>query len=217
MATRSQNLAIDFKLAAEFLAELVNLPLDAPGPVTAFVKRFADFGLFEPKVIRAKVGGGSPRAAVEQTVVPYLHHFFRAVWIEPDAKIREWGVVIFRAEWTNMRLPDLGLSLRDEGGLKRLPAPPEETGVEKALDYLRRLHHITRYCPNADCPAPYFFARRHSQRYCSPECAQIAEKATKRRWWSESGVAWRKKRKKASSKAGKAPRTATKKGRKARN
>jgi hypothetical protein len=49
----------------------------------------------------------------------------------------------------------------------------------------------TSICGNFDCPAPYFFARRRSQKYCSGECAAPAQREFKRKWWSEHGPKWR--------------------------
>ena len=47
------------------------------------------------------------------------------------------------------------------------------------------IHHADRFgsCRNPGCPAPYFFARRHDQRYCSSVCAGPAKRAAKLRWW----------------------------------
>ncbi|HKR33110.1 MAG TPA: hypothetical protein VJT08_21700 [Terriglobales bacterium] len=42
-----------------------------------------------------------------------------------------------------------------------------------------------RHCPTANCPAPYFIARRRSQKYCSDACALPAQRAFKRTWWRE--------------------------------
>jgi hypothetical protein len=200
-------------LLQEFATELVNLPMGSTGSVAAFVRRFADFGLFEPRIITRRYP--SPREAAKAITVPYLHQIFRAIWVEPNIKNRQWGAMILRIEWCQMRIPDLALTLRDEDGVKRIPPPPPETGVERALDFLLKYHHRTRYCPSPGCPAPYFFARRHSQRYGSEDCAQAAERETKRKWWIEHGTAWRKKRKKAAETSS-SRRATQKKGRKGR-
>lgn len=88
----------------------------------------------------------------------------------------------------------------DTPGRIRLPHPPQELPIEKAFDYLVKHHNRARYCLNAECPAPYFFASRHSQRYCSEVCAQSGERETKRKWWAKHGAAWRKKQKLGASK-----------------
>jgi hypothetical protein len=190
----------------EFVAELVNLSLGGPRSDAAFVKRFPDFGLLESRIVTVY---DSPREVALKLSVPYLHQIFRAIWIEPDAKIRQWGAMILRVEWCEKRFPDR-LYFHEQDGVLRIAPPPPETGIERALEFLLRQHHQTRYCPNRECPAPYFFAKKHSQRYCSEDCAQTAERETKRKWWTENGPAWRKKRKKAAAGTRKA---AKKKGR----
>jgi hypothetical protein len=58
----------------------------------------------------------------------------------------------------------------------------------------RTLHAIDRmrFCPNPECPAPYFLTRKRSQKYCSEKCAGAGQRELKRAWWSEHGEAWRK-------------------------
>ena len=65
------------------------------------------------------------------------------------------------------------------------------------LVILRALHLADRmrYCPNSTCPAPYFIAKRRSQKYCSDACALPAQREFKRAWWAEHGSEWRGKRK----------------------
>lgn len=60
------------------------------------------------------------------------------------------------------------------------------TPVEAAIFYLRRNHKRALCCPNPDCPAPYFFASKKGQKYCSPECAKPSQRESKRRWWDEN-------------------------------
>jgi hypothetical protein len=57
----------------------------------------------------------------------------------------------------------------------------------RAIDISNRM----RRCTNFECPAPYFIARRLTQKYCSDACAQPAQKEFKRRWWREHGSDWR--------------------------
>lgn len=42
-----------------------------------------------------------------------------------------------------------------------------------------------RKCARPNCPKPYFVAKHGSQRYCSPPCADWAQKKEKREWWAE--------------------------------
>ena len=144
---------------------------------------------------------------LQRLVIPYFRAVFRATWIEPDPQTRQWAWFMFRAElariwdssseYLNLRLWDstfnwLGEPERDVA--VRLPQPPDEVPIERALRYLLSHHARARICPNEGCPAPYFFADRSSQRYCSESCAQNAEKETKRRWWQKNGPSWRQQR-----------------------
>jgi hypothetical protein len=65
--------------------------------------------------------------------------------------------------------------------------PPETiTPVEAAIFYLRQNRKRALHCPNPDCPAPYFFASKKGQKYCSSECAKPSQRESKRRWWAEN-------------------------------
>lgn len=43
-----------------------------------------------------------------------------------------------------------------------------------------------RLCANPACPAPYFIARKHSQRYCGDACAVPAQREWKQNWWRQN-------------------------------
>jgi hypothetical protein len=64
------------------------------------------------------------------------------------------------------------------------------------LVLLRALHVADRmrHCPNAACPAPYFIARRRSQKYCSDACALPAQREFKALWWKNYGTEWQRAR-----------------------
>ncbi len=72
----------------------------------------------------------------------------------------------------------------------------EEVTDPFVLVLLRALHIADRLrvCPNGGCPAPYFIAKRRSQKYCSEACALPAQREFKRAWWTEHGAQWRVKR-----------------------
>jgi len=63
--------------------------------------------------------------------------------------------------------------------------PATITRIEAAIFHLRQNRKRALHCPNPDCPAPYFFASKKGQKYCSPECAKPAQRESKRRWWAE--------------------------------
>jgi hypothetical protein len=50
-------------------------------------------------------------------------------------------------------------------------------------------------CANPECALRYFIRSKAGQRFCGgPECAVIAQREFKRRWWAEHGKEWRKRR-----------------------
>lgn len=63
--------------------------------------------------------------------------------------------------------------------------PAVITPVEAAIFHLRHNRKRALHCPNPECPAPYFFATKKGQKYCSPECAKPAQREAKRKWWDE--------------------------------
>jgi hypothetical protein len=220
MSKPTQNLATKPKRFEDFLTSLVNLRWEEPAPIAddrdlnRFMKRFADdFGLFEPRFIRAFFGQNVPkeqalklpsslipgRTAYETLALRFLYLVFRAAWVEPDANVREWASVHLRARLARAFYSTEDLPFKWTKGRVRLSQPPEELPVEKAFQYLLKHHGRARVCPNPECPASYFFAKRHTQRYCSPSCAQSGERETKRRWWAEHGANWRRAQKQAAT------------------
>jgi hypothetical protein len=143
-------------------------------------------------------------SVVLRLVKGYIYPMFSATWIEPNPNTRVWGWAIFRTNLAGFWHPTrrsggLGdseyLNLRhEESGtfISRVPHPPEPLPIEQAFEYLLKHHDKTRHCPYPGCPTPYFFATRHTQRYCSEKCAQGGQKQSKRKWWTEHGPEWRK-------------------------
>ncbi len=69
------------------------------------------------------------------------------------------------------------------GLLRFLPSNPFETACYALLQNSR----LAKVCANPDCPAPYFIARRATQRYCSPDCLKPFQKQSKLDWWNRKG------------------------------
>jgi hypothetical protein len=202
MSKKTQVLA-NSKQLEEFTVELVNLDWRNAGAISRFKRRFPDSGLFDSRVIFAFMAtlqtgimDSDPAlgAAFTQFIYEYFVEVFQAAWAEHDSKAREWIWAILRTQLARDTVTGLFIPSADQHGRMTFPRPPEELPVERAFDYLLENHNRTRYCPNEGCPAPYFFAKRHTQRYCSESCAQNGERETKRRWWAEHGVKWRKAR-----------------------
>jgi hypothetical protein len=81
----------------------------------------------------------------------------------------------------------------------------------QAACYALLLHsNRARFCANPDCPAPYFIAKRTTQRYCSPDCLKPFQKQWKLDWWNREGKA---RRAKASAKSRKGGKNVTRKTR----
>ena len=72
-----------------------------------------------------------------------------------------------------------------------------------ACDFQRALYLLfleswrARFC--AKCSAK-FIARRAAQKYCSTDCSENIQCELKRKWWDEHGRAWRRDRKRSTSK-----------------
>jgi len=64
--------------------------------------------------------------------------------------------------------------------------PPPRTPFEDAAVRFHRIAVCARHCSNPECPAPYFFAERKGQKYCSVKCAADGQREAKRRWWHEN-------------------------------
>jgi hypothetical protein len=127
----------------------------------------------------------------------------RAIWREPDVRRREW--LTFRVREHLMAKTDPRF-MHAEGVISgpevnlidRLPPP---SPFEQVIMQLLKSADRARYCASPDCPAPYFLAKRRSQKYCSDACSKPAQSEFKRRWWAEHGEAWRKVRTAAAKKS----------------
>jgi hypothetical protein len=64
--------------------------------------------------------------------------------------------------------------------------PTHATPIEALVYYFRRNAERALHCPNPDCVAPYFFATKKGQKYCSDICALPAQRESKLRWWREN-------------------------------
>src|SRR5205085_5065924 len=64
--------------------------------------------------------------------------------------------------------------------------PPAITPIEGSLFYFQRASDKARHCGNAECDAPYFFATKKGQKYCSDACAIPAQREAKLKWWHDN-------------------------------
>jgi hypothetical protein len=72
-----------------------------------------------------------------------------------------------------------------------------ETEFQRAVYALFRKSALGKVCKNPNCPAPYFVARKATQRYCSDKCAEVFQQEWKRKWWAQHGNEWRRGKAKA--------------------
>jgi hypothetical protein len=66
---------------------------------------------------------------------------------------------------------------------RQIKANPTFLGTVLAIACVYHSPYL-RICRNSDCRARYFIAARKDQKYCSPECAEPAKLAAKRKWWN---------------------------------
>jgi hypothetical protein len=213
-ALRFVRLFPDFRLFNQrFLRSLTGIQYEVIGPKPEFLVGIddlevsgdvVDYILDVGDVHTERVSADELISVAVQLVRGYIYQMFSATWIEPNPNTRAWGWAIFRTNLAGFWHPTRRgggpgdseyLNLHREGSetfVSRLPLPPEPLPIEQAFEYLLKHHDKTRHCPYPDCPTPYFFATRHTQRYCSEKCAQGGQKQSKRKWWAEHGLEWRK-------------------------
>jgi hypothetical protein len=174
---------ISRKRAEALLLEWVNLLFsEDQAPWQRLAKRFPE------------IFGGLPLDGFNST--PYeiakLRSYLRKAWDAPDRRHRDWYIFHLRmkySEWGvqhglpdfdwNKPIPIAAVDAREE--------PPQITPLESAMFYFQvSLGDKARHCSNPTCPAPYFFAIKRGQKYCSTVCAEPAQREAKRKWWSEN-------------------------------
>jgi hypothetical protein len=189
----ARNLAgVSRSKARQFLQELANLR-DGVDAANRFENNFNELLNKDDSRthILAEVECGGCEASPERAITLLddrygpllaLREEVRTIWTTPDLKVREWRIFLFGAD------PTVSVSLAAAIG------PPDPTPFQQALMHLLKCAATMTCCSNKECPAPYFFARRKSQKFCSDICALPAQREHKRRWWSRHGEKWRKRR-----------------------
>jgi hypothetical protein len=150
---------------------------------------------FPARYPRLFVGDGNPEETARA-----LRQLLRRAWRSRDQRHREWwchGIETFyHRDRPDRDLEDrigptmtkamLGEYVQSGSLLFALRKPPRTaSALESALLYFKKNSTRARHCPTVDCPAPYFFARKKNQKYCSLACVKPAQRATKRRWWKK--------------------------------
>ncbi len=124
---------------------------------------------------------------LHRAIVGEMREWLRAIWDAEDDYTKEWR--LFNLQLHLHRVTDLN---KNPGKGKRLQPPPLQAPINQASRYLHRSFGRLKKCGNKDCKTPYFIADKGKQVYCSGECAAVAQKIYKRRWWKKEGPEWRK-------------------------
>lgn len=182
-----------------FLSELANLSDDVKG-MQRFAHKFAhilpemkksDFErqLLEGLYLPASSNDNRSFSIIIQKGIPQwlaaIRTAIRNIWRASDVRTKEWFLyglaetIIFEAMIPTNVSPNCLIS-------GTLPVMPPPTPFEQTVDHLRK--HVRRlsYCENPECPAPYYFNQRRSQKYCSGVCALPSQREFKRRWWAKN-------------------------------
>jgi hypothetical protein len=172
-----------------FLGELANTQDDAKA-INRFGRRFPEFLNISDWMTWARDKGPdetdeSIRQTLFETLLFQFQRGVRKVWEAPDLNAAKWRAFVLQYDIYENE-PESQRNKKEE--------PPRPVPLQQALTYLREHVDVLKRCGNPECAAPYFFAKRRSQRYCSDVCAKPAQMAAKKQWWDEHGDKWRKAR-----------------------
>jgi hypothetical protein len=194
--TEVDNLAnITVPIAQRFLTELANLSDDSSA-MARFDKRFGS--LIRSEIPMYVVGSWAAEERAERDLadeemiqkywLSYFKEAVRRVWLLPDLRSKRWYVHRILTKFV------FGDSRESYTDLVQGPLGPPSR-LERILEELVRSNDSACHCRNSYCPAPFFFATRRGQKYCSEACAEPAQREAKQKWWSEHGKDWRDQRK----------------------
>jgi len=137
----------------------------------------------------------------EWSVVENIQTFLRLAWDATDLRRREWAIFEarrFYREATVIVPIQIAMSKAEAEGngeeWRRLAfelnaardTAPALTPFERVAYHFHRIAERARRCANSECPAPYFFAVKKGQKYCSSKCSAPSQRDQKRRWWREN-------------------------------
>ena len=128
----------------------------------------------------------------------WLRDMLRKAWATADTREREWICFRFRDSYASMvrREPMSADERRKEDFSVDVAGPryalPPVNPIEAAVFHFQHSRNA-RHCRNVECPAPYFFANKKGQEFCSPDCVKPAQRESKRRWWNENRAKKRRK------------------------
>ena len=126
-----------------------------------------------------------PPGFPEDVPVIFIHTLkarLRATWRAPDQRSKLYGVYWIMRMFVPIPKNSWETLLQNNDYFTPEPSPFEE-----ALLNLINDSDLAKVCGNPDCPAPYFFATRPNQKYCTLECAKPAMRRAKLRYWNKVG------------------------------
>jgi hypothetical protein len=194
---------ISAKRAEQMLREWVNTDLTPwPEDAKAFERLFRNY----PEIMSADtnnvlrpVGEAWDRFHQQMEMADSVAAILREAWDASDLRRFEWYTWKAQTEYewealqakhnvTPTHVMDTSDNLvKVTNALLEADEPPAViTPVEAAIFYLRHNRDRALHCPNPECPAPYFFRSKKSQKYCSLECAKPAQRDSKKRWWADN-------------------------------
>jgi hypothetical protein len=169
------------------LAEWVNVTTETDAAIARLVRH-------HPEVFSALPEGQS---AAHWDIVARVQNFLRLAWDAPDLRSREWYIFKARMEWHQLttfaplwekRILQGGTPVNQltDQEFSLYIHPPPLTPFERVMWHFHRIAEKARHCAHPECPAPYFFAAKKGQKYCSLECSAPSQRDQKRRWWQEN-------------------------------
>ena len=193
--TSGQVLGVLSKREAEkVLTEWANYAqaADQEAAIRRLVKQFpAIFNPIGPEAARipndplfwGKPGHGFP-IKTQSNIAVSGGRLLREAWDAQEQRRRDWYLTDLESFYHH--------------AMNRFADPPRRaTPLEAVIHYFRHNRRWARHCPNPDCVAPYFFSKAKGQEHCSSECAKLAQRAAKLRWWHENKNATKERRKAA--------------------
>ena len=192
----------------QFLLDLANLRETDAASVARFQERYSEFLFPVPEERKVGVAFKSSQSGIYGVkgfprFIFNLQFLLRRAWERPTPLDRETHLsqTLLKVHEQFLRVTE-----RKRAGGMEYDAIWQAFGrIVIGLTHAQRVSDRMRRCENSSCPAPYFVARKRTQKYCSEECAAPAQREQKKAWWNEHGEEWRKEHGKK-SKTGKAQR-----------
>lgn len=181
------------KKAERLILECANLPIDVIDP--DFPRNFIDgpipprimplIDLFRPITDSRMPSGGS---WINYAILAF-RRYLRSAWDASDQWQRDWHIFRMRQSFLSTTHQQAVINagqrpLSAQELFELQDVPPAPTPIDAVMYQFRRNESRLRHCPGDPCPAPYFFATKRGQRYCSEACALPAQREAKRLWWA---------------------------------